>query len=137
VKLLFGMTAYSSWVPLILRLSLAIVFFVHGTAKWEMWGMLPSEQMPASMLVVFKVLSVAEPLGALALVLGLFTPLAAMGLSIVMFGAINLKMDSWHLLFMDPHGTGWELEFVVVIALISLMLLGPGRISLDHKFWKV
>jgi putative oxidoreductase len=137
VKLLFGMTAYKSWVPMILRLALAILFFVHGTAKWDMWTMQPSGQMPALMLTIYKILSIAEPLGALALVLGIFTPLAAMGLSIVMFSAINLKMDSWHLQFMDSHGTGWELEFITVIALICLMLTGPGALSLDHKFWKV
>ena len=130
------MTRYSSWVPLILRLSLASIFFVHGTSKWGMWEMQPSEQAPAMMIAMMKILSVVEPLGALALILGVCTTFASMGLSVVMFGAINIKMDSLHLQFMEQQSTGWELEFMVLTALISLMILGPGTISLDHRLLK-
>ncbi|MBI4428791.1 MAG: DoxX family protein [Ignavibacteriales bacterium] len=76
-------------------------FSCARTAKWSMWGMEASDQMPSSMLTIMKILSIAEPLGGLAMILGFLTPLAAVGLSIVMLGAINMKIFAWGLKFME------------------------------------
>src|SRR3989442_656431 len=55
----------SDWALLVLRLGLGTVFLVHGIQKRAMWKMQPSAQMPARLLTIIKVLSIAEPLSEL------------------------------------------------------------------------
>src|SRR2546428_13110869 len=69
----------SDWALLVLRLGLGTVFLVHGIQKRAMWKMQPSAQMPAGLLTIIKVLSIAEPLSGLAMIRGLPTPGAAGG----------------------------------------------------------
>jgi uncharacterized membrane protein YphA (DoxX/SURF4 family) len=38
--------SYSDFGLLLLRVVVGVIFIVHGMAKWSMWGMTPSEQMP-------------------------------------------------------------------------------------------
>ena len=48
------------------------------------WGVQPSGHLPASMLMTLKVLSIAEPLGGVAMILGLWTLPAGIGMAVVM-----------------------------------------------------
>ncbi len=70
---------FSDWGLLALRLGVGITFLVHGSQKRAMWKMQPSAQMPAGLLSLLKVLSIAEPLGGLATLVGLLTQAAAAG----------------------------------------------------------
>ncbi len=36
--------------------------------------------------------------------------------------------------FMEPNGTGWEFEFALMIASITLVFTGAGSIALDRVF---
>src|SRR5260370_7658465 len=62
------------WALVALRLGVGTSFWVHGTSKRAMWKMAPSEQMPASFLSTLRLLSIVEPVGALALFVGFLTP---------------------------------------------------------------
>src|SRR5713226_3501318 len=86
----------TDWALLVLRLGVGTVFLVHGLQKRAMWKQQPSPQLPASVLSLLRVLSIAEPLGALAVLGGLLTQLGAAGFTIVMLGAIRLKMRQMH-----------------------------------------
>jgi putative oxidoreductase len=115
----------------VLRLAIGVIFIAHGTMKWSMWGMEPSEHMSSAMLTIFKILSIAEPLGAVAIMLGFLTRVAAIGLSIIMIGAINSKINVMNIGFMARQGTGWEFDFLILSSVICLLFLGAGKISVD------
>ena len=120
----------SDWGILALRLGVGVTFLVHGVQKWAMWKVQPSAQLPASLLSIIRVLSIAEPLGGVAVLTGFLTQPAALGFAIVMLGAINLKARQMHKTFTGDGG--WELDYVLLSAAIALMLLGAGRLSLDR-----
>ena len=130
------MNRYSDCGLLAMRIVIGVIFILHGHMKWPMWDMSPSEQMPATMLTLIKILCVAEPLGGLALITGLFPRYAAIGHSLVMLGAINLKINVWHTGFISQHTTGWEFDLLILAALVSLFLSGPGKYSLDRLLSK-
>src|SRR5260370_39077679 len=81
----------SDWGLLALRIGVGVSFWVHGTSKRAMWKMAPSPQMPARFLSTLRLLSIVEPLGAIAAVAGFLTQPAAVGFVIIMLGAIRLK----------------------------------------------
>ncbi len=120
----------SDWALLFLRIGVGAIFLVHGSQKWAMWRRQPSAQMPAGLLSLLKVLSIAEPLGGLAMVAGLLTQLAAAGFAVVMLGAIRLKATQMHKGFSGDNG--WEFELLVLTAAVALFFIGAGGFSLDR-----
>lgn len=125
---------YSDWGLFFLRVVIAVIFIVHGKMKWSLWKMQPSEQLPAGMLYILRFLSIAEPLGAIAVLFGFFTQFAALGLMVVMAGALVTKIKSGAP-FMGQTTTGWELDLILAAALFVLIFSGGGIISLDW-FWR-
>ena len=121
---------FNDWGLLILRLAIAASFMYHGLDKMKMWKMQPSEKMPSKMLSMFRLLSVVEPLGAIAFILGFLTPIAAIGFIIIMIGAIRFKTAKWQKKFADPGG--WELDLVLLLASLAVFFTGAGPISLDQ-----
>ena len=124
------MEQITSIAELALRLAVGIVFLVHGVQKQAFWKMQPSEQLPSGMLKVLRFLSIVEPLGGVAMLAGFLTRPAAIGLSIIMVGAINLKARQMKKGFTGDGG--WELDFVSLAANVALLLLGAGAWSLDR-----
>lgn len=118
------------WGLLALRIGVGVTFLVHGNQKRAMWKVQPSAQMPAGMLTLLRVLSIAEPLGGLATLVGLLTRAAAAGFVLVMLGAIRLKITQLHKGFSGDGG--WELEFMLLAGALALLLLGAGSLSLDR-----
>ncbi len=116
---------------LVLRLVVAAVFLYAGSAKWPFWSA-PPEGMSVLLLNVMKFLSVVEPLGSLAVVLGVLTRWAAAGLSIIMVGAIffaRLTLNAG--LFTTPQGTGLDYNLLILASCIALIAFGAGGWSLD------
>lgn len=130
MDLLNSLTSYSDWGLLALRLAVGAIFLVHGKAKWAMWKMQPSAQMPAQMLGVMKVLSIGEPLAALALITGVFVQLAALWLSLVMVGAIYLKISKWKVPFTAQNTMGWEFDLILLAANLAILTNGPSALIL-------
>lgn len=125
------MTYYPDIGLLALRLAVGFVFLYHGLKKRGMWKMQASPQMPAGMLNMMRLLSIAEPLGGIAMIVGFLTPFAAAGFIIIMLGAIYHKIKNWKVSFFAQDKTGWEFDFVLLAASIALLLLGPGSFSVD------
>ncbi|MBI4431264.1 MAG: DoxX family protein [Candidatus Omnitrophica bacterium] len=74
----------------------------------------------------------AEFAGGIAILIGLLTQLAALGIACVMFCAIFLV----HIPKGDPfvgRGGSWELAAVYLAIMIMLMLCGAGEFSLDAR----
>ncbi len=117
---------------LALRVALAAIFWVHGTGKRKLWQPEVAGQTPSNMVRMMRVLSIVEPLGAVAVFVGFLTQLAAVGLGLVMVGALSYKLRVWKVPFMAENRTGWELDFLIFCAALALVFLGPGIYSLDR-----
>ena len=130
MRFLANLHQLSDWGLLALRVGVGGSFWVHGTAKRAMWNMVPSPQTPAGLLSTLRLLSIVEPLGAVAAFAGFLMQPAAAGFVIIMLGAIQLKAVQMHRGF-GADG-GWELDFVLLTAALALVFLGAGAISLDR-----
>lgn len=119
---------------LAIRFGLAPVFLAHGLSKLAMWKMQPSEQLNKKMLGILRLLSICEPLGALAVLAGFLTQLAGLGLAIIMLGAIHLKITKMKKKFAPTPDVGWEFEFALLMMALALHFAGAGAISFDHAF---
>ncbi len=115
---------------LVLRLVIGIIFLYHGLMKWQMED--PN--------TIFTILKFAEPLGGAALILGVLTQLASLGLTIIMLGAIYMKMTGFgqgafspSTTFAPQGGTGWEFDLMIVAGCIALLIMGAGSWSVDAK----
>jgi putative oxidoreductase len=130
---------------LVLRLTLAVVFFPHGAQKVLGWfggpgfageldiltGMvgLPA---PVAVLVIL-----IEFFGAIALAVGLLGRLAALGIAAVMAGAVltvHLQMGFFMNWFGEmPAGVeGFEYHLLAIGISVVLMIKGSGAFSLDR-----
>jgi uncharacterized membrane protein YphA (DoxX/SURF4 family) len=107
-----------------LQVVLAAVFIYHGLPK------LRNSQAAAAGLGMSQgsvtVLGVIEVGSALALILGIYTQLAALLLAGVMVGAIYYKMQKWHIPFSAVDKVGWEFELTLLAAAVAIFLTGGG-----------
>ena len=69
----------NQWGLLALRIGVGVVFLAHGNAKRKFWQATPSEQLPIQLLTILRMLSIAEPIAGLAVILGILTRLASLG----------------------------------------------------------
>ena len=120
---LSGLSAYSDWGLLILRIVIGAIFLYHCQMKFKY---LPSP---------FGFLGIAELLGGIAMIVGFLTPLAATGLGIVMLGAIYMKTIVWNVPFSAMDKTGWELDSMILAGCIALLLFGAGAYSADASIF--
>jgi putative oxidoreductase len=112
-----------------------VIFLVHGIQKLGMWKMQPSAQMPAGMLSMVKFLSIVEPLGGLAVLVGFLTQFAAVALGIIMIGAIQFKMGQMHKKF-SVEG-GWEFDLILLAAAIALLFSGADSLGMDRVLFGI
>lgn len=126
-----GLLMYSGWGLLAVRVVMGIIFFVHGRNKIAMWKMKPSAQMPSGMLNIMKFLSITETLGGIALFFGFLTQWAALGVGIIMVGAIYFKIFKWGLPFASTEKNGWEFDLILLVCALMLMVSGAGMLSFD------
>ena len=122
------------WGLTVLRLIVGIVFVVHGGQKLFLMGFggvagfLGSLGVPAPGLFAV-VVTLVELLGGLALILGLFTRVAAILIAIDMLVAILAV----HL----PNGflasnNGIEFPLVLLSSCVALAVAGPGEAAADR-----
>ncbi len=113
---------------LLFRLVVGAAFILHGWPKIQnpFGWMGASADMPG---VLQALAAVAEFGGGAALVLGLLTPLAALGIACTMATAIY-KVH-WNDPFVAVGKPSKELAAVYLAAALLFLLLGPGVLSLD------
>lgn len=115
---------------LLLRVGIGAIFLVHGIEKRKLWNAQPSERLPAGLLRTLRFLSIAEPAGGLGVLAGFLTQPAALGLALVMLGAIRFKIVQMHRGFSGTDG--WEFELLILVGAIALFVMGGGRFALDR-----
>lgn len=127
-----------SFVALILRLILGLVFFAHGAQKVLGWydgggldgtaGFMNSLGIPTALAYVS---SFWEFLGGICLILGFLTRIWSAGLVINMLVAILLV----HSGFFVSNG-GIEFALTLLVVSVAVTLLGAGKYSVDDSIGK-
>lgn len=135
IQFFLSLHAFSDWGLLALRIALGATFIVHGRMKKGMWNMQPSAQMPSGMLNLMRFLSIVEPLGGLAVLVGFLTQPASLGLAIIMIGAIKLKTMKWKTPFASLEKNGWELDLILLAAALMVFFSGAGSFGLDRMIF--
>ena len=128
--------------PLVLRLTLGVVFFAHGSQK--MLGWFGGYGFDATMGAFAKDMGIPAPFaflaiaaeffGGLGLILGLLTRVAAFGIAVTMVVAV-VKVHGQFGLFMNwagnQKGEGFEYHALAIAIALALMIAGGGAFSVD------
>lgn len=117
---------FSDFALLFMRLLVGWVFVWSGAshlkdpiARGKSIGMSPG---------FTRFLGAVELAGGLGLAIGMLPQLAALGLILVMLGAIQRKIFVWKTGFWGKHGTdGWHYELMLVAMLLVVATTGGGR----------
>src|SRR5215218_586678 len=117
--------------PLPIRILAGITFMAHGLPKFEditgTQGFFGNIGLPPELALPIGLL---EVIGGIFLIVGILTRISAALLIIDMIGAIVLvKLP-------DGFVGGYELESLLIGISISLLLIGPGRISIEYDVLK-
>ena len=119
-----------SMALLVLRLQMGIAFVLHGWPKIQSpfgW-MGPEAPVPG---ILQGLAALAEFGGGLALIVGIATPIAALGLIATMAVAVLFLIKSG-LPFVSSGTPSYELALVYFFISILFLVTGSGRYSLDH-----
>ncbi len=126
----------------LLRLTLGVVMFPHGAQKMLGWfggpgfsstveGLAQHAGLPAFVAVL---VICAEFFGSLALIVGLFSRAATLGIAAVMVGAIFIAHLS-NGFFMNWYGAqageGYEYHLLAIGIALAIAIKGSGAFSLD------
>ena len=142
LRMLFG--TQNDMTGLVMRLTLGAVMLPHGLQKvFGLFGGAGLQStleamtgkfglpMPVAILVIL-----AESAGALGLIVGFCTRLCALGIALVMGGAIYL-VHGQHGFFMNwsgrQAGEGFEYHLLAIGLALALMIHGGGKWSFDQR----
>ena len=125
-------TNFQNIALLILRIITAAIFSVAAYYKFPFWSGAP-EGMSGFLLFTTRLLSIAEPLGAIAVLSGFLTRLAAAGQIIILLGAIYVTQFVFGIGFVTPTSAGWNMPLAVLGGCIILAAFGAGRWSIDGR----
>lgn len=125
--------------PVVLRVVIGLVMAAHGWQKLTMMGpanfgsdMLAGLGIPAPVAFGYLV-TFTELIGGLLLIVGLLTRLATLPLIVILAVAtIAVKLDIGLIAGAGAPMPGAELDLTLIAGLVAVLLLGPGRPSLDH-----
>lgn len=125
MPLLPWLLPFSDAALLIMRLLVGLVFVTSGwnhakdpVTRGKSIGFSPG---------FTRVLGIAELAGGLGVALGVFTQLAALGLILVMLGAIQKKIFVWHTGFWGKHSDGWHYDLLFVAMCLVIATTDGGR----------
>ena len=125
-------TIFQNTALLILRIITAAIFYVAAYFKIPFWSIAP-EGISPFLLFTTKLLSIAEPLGATAILIGFLTRLASWGLIIILTGAIFVSQFVYGIGFVTPTSPGWNMPLAVLGGCLILTAFGAGRWSIDNS----
>jgi putative oxidoreductase len=113
---------------LALRLVISIDFFTGGwNSVKDPAGRGKQNGLPAAFM---GFIGAAELAGAAGLVFGVLARWAAIGLILIMLGAMQKKIFVWHSGFWGKDGFGWHYDLKLTTMLLVIACAGPGHIAL-------
>ena len=121
---------YADWALLALRLMLAAIF---GSSGWSHLKDPEGRSKSIEMSKPFTIfLGAAEFAGALGIAAGVLSGWAALGLILVMLGAIQKKAFVWKTGFWGKGSQGWHYDLMLIVMNLVILTLGPGKLVLLH-----
>lgn len=124
------------WAQVILRVGIGATFIMHGYPKLfpsgpgGFAGLLQNLGFPGPGVLAY-VVSILEFVGGIAMILGVFVRYVGVLMVIEMIVTSSRVKMLRGVSFIFPKGTGWELDFLLLIIALALVLLGAGAISVD------
>ena len=116
---------------LLLRLMVGIVFITSGYKHLKDPATRSKDIGMSKSFTMF--LGAAELAGGLGVISGVLAQLAAIGLILVMLGAIQKKIFTWHTGFWGKSGTnGWSYDTMLVLMNLVIVTTGGGNLALTH-----
>jgi putative oxidoreductase len=116
---------------LLLRLMVGIVFITSGYKHLKDPATRSKDIGMNKSFTIF--LGAAELAGGLGVISGVLAQLAAIGLILVMLGAIQKKIFTWHTGFWGKSGTdGWSYDSMLVVMNLVIVTTGGGNLTLTH-----
>jgi putative oxidoreductase len=124
---------FSDVALLLLRLMVGLVFITSGTKHLSDPEKRSKDIGMSKSFTIF--LGAAELAGGLGVIFGVFAQLAAIGLILLMLGAAQKKIFTWHTGFWGKSGTnGWSYETMLVVMNLVIVTTGGGNLSLTRLF---
>ena len=128
---MLNITTIASFAPLPIRIMAGIAFIMHGLPKFEgmdkTQGFFGSLGLPPELALPVGLL---EVIGGLALILGIATRIASVLFIIEMTGAILAAKIT------KGFVGGYELDLLLLAIAVSLLISGPGRVSIERDVLK-
>jgi putative oxidoreductase len=125
------LTQFTDIAVLLLRLMVGIVFITSGYKHVKDPATRSKDIGMSKSFTIF--LGAAELAGGLGVISGVLAQLAAIGLILVMLGAIQKKIFTWHTGFWGKSGTnGWSYETMLVVMNLVIVTTGGGNLTLTH-----
>ena len=116
---------------LLLRLMVGVVFITSGYKHLKDPATRSKDIGMSKSFTIF--LGAAELAGGLGVISGVLAQLAAIGLILVMLGAIQKKIFTWHTGFWGKSGTnGWSYETMLVVMNLVIVTTGGGNLTLTR-----
>jgi len=116
-----------------IRAAIGVTFIVHSIKKfdpsWQDWliqmGLPPELQLP---------IALAEFIGGVFLLVGILNRITASILAVITLGAI------FHIRGIDEFfisNGGWEWDLMILAGELTIIVAGPGRVSISHLVKKI
>ena len=119
------LTRFVDFGLLALRLMVAVVFVSSG------WSHATKAEERSRSIGISKgftlILGMAELAGGFGVAFGVLTQLAALGLILVMLGAIYKKIFVWHTGFWGEKASGWHYDLMFVVMNLVILFTDGGR----------
>jgi putative oxidoreductase len=119
------LSRFTDLALLLLRLMVGIIFFTSG------WSHVKDPEGRSKSIGMSKgftlVLGLGELAGSLGVIFGVLTQIAAIGLILIMLGAIQKKIFVWHTGFWGEKASGWHYDLMLVLMNLVILTTVGGR----------
>ncbi|AKL12443.1 TPA: DoxX family protein [Kluyvera intermedia] len=126
------------YASLLLRLTLGILFLAHFSLKFFVFTPAGTAKFFASLGLpggLAYLTMAVELVGAIALILGIYSRIVAIVLIPILLGAIFTVHGPAGFFFTNPNG-GWEFPAFWIVGLLALALTGDGKYALKPTPFK-
>ncbi len=125
---MFDLTAYSDYGLLLMRILVGAIYIDSGYLSLKNLDDRSKSNGLSKSFMMF--IAVAEVAGGIAVVVGILQQLAAIGLILIMLGAIQKKIVAWKTGFWGGSSPGWYYESTLISTLLVILFTDGGGLVL-------